>query len=201
MSTEIQSDLAIAAMAMPSGKTEVVLQFNKITGAFLAALSLVDPATLNQEFFVYAIDEMDFDTEEVVGDYPNYEIRLKQAEKPRIYEVEMDLAAQAKITKRYPVVQQVNVVSDAINSLAAAVQGLLTEVDPTLETALNELNEMRDYINEVKTDNARRKAFYRDSPEFDYVSNEDVAEQYERQLEGGLHEAYGPREITGGSVF
>lgn len=201
MSDTIQSSLSVAAMSMPSGKTRALLQFNKITGAFVAMLSYVDPDTLNNEYYTYAEAELDFENDMVVGDYPNFQIQPALASKPRFTEEDMDKMVQVKITKRYPVVKQLNIVSNVLDSITNAVQKLLPEPDENLSESMHQLNEMRAYINEVKQANALRKEFYASNPDFEFISKEQAASEYERQLEGGLHEAYGAREVTGGSVF
>ncbi|MNC35634.1 hypothetical protein D3C87_1951550 [compost metagenome] len=60
---------------------------------------------------------------------------------------------------------------------------------------------MNDYIVEVKTANNLRKEFYAGSSDYIYITLADEAAAEEAQLEGGLHEAYGAKQITGGSVF
>lgn len=199
--TTASSALITAAIAIPTGKARALLQFNKITGAFVSALSYVDPLTLNNEYFHYADQEFDFHNDAVVGEYPDYKVVDKLTLKPTIYEAQMDLMVQDKITKVYPVIKQVNVIAHAVNALAQAVVRLQPDADPELLDAMHQLNEMRDYINEIKQTNDLRKEFYATSSDFDYQTIEDLEQVFERQLEGGLHEAYGARQIKGGSVF
>jgi hypothetical protein len=195
--------ISSAVASIPTGGTKVLLQFNKVSGAFTSVLGWVDPATLNNEYFIYVEHEaFDFQNHEVRGTYPDYTIVDRvQAELP-IYESQLDLAAQQKITKLYPVINQVNNIGNAIEHLGRVVQGLLGDnPDPQLAAALTVLDEMNDYVSEVKAANTQRKAYYAGSSAHVYISLEQEAADQEAQLEGGLHEAYGAKEVTGGTVF
>ncbi len=192
-----------AVAAIPTGGTKVLLQFNKISGAHTAVLGYVDPATLNNEFYVYVVHEnFDFQEDEVRGMYPDFEV-VNRADAPlMMFESQLDLAAQQKITKRYPVINQLNNVGNAIVELGRVVQSILGDhPDLALVDALVVLDEMNDYISEVKAANKLRKEHYLESDDFVYVSRDQEYAEQEAQLEGGLHEAYGPKEITGGAVF
>lgn len=174
----------------PKGRVDALLQFNKITGELVAVLQYVDPDTLNNDYFIYKKIELDFENEEVRGDINNYEIIHKNDLPQLITEEGMDEQARDKITKIYPVVRQVNIISQAILRLSEKV-GVEQE----------ELQEMLDYINEVKHANRLRKEFYKNSPDFEFLSYEVLEDMYARQMEGGLHEEYGPRPAVGGRVF
>lgn len=179
------------AYAMPSGKTRVLLQFNKITGAPVGVLSWVEPATLNQEFFTYVEDpEFDLENDLVKGNYPDYQVVDRRTQPQKVYEAALDSVARDKITKVYPVVQQVNVLGRAILKLSEQ-----------LGVDQSELNEMLAYIAEVKRTNAIQKQSYMENPAYEYISIEAAEAATADQLEGGLHEAYGPRTATGGRVF
>jgi len=184
---------AAQAYTLPEGKSPVILQFNKITGALISVIhdNDIDIETLGHpELFTYARAEFDFENDAVVGNYPNHQIKAK-AELPRtIYESAMDAAARDKITARYPVIQQVNVLSRAIMKLSEK-----------LGVEQTELVDMIDYINEVKEANGIRKEFYQQSSDYEYISNEAQQALEADQLEGGIHELYGPQPDKGGSVF
>lgn len=192
-----------AVAAIPVGGTKVLLQFNKISGAHTAVLGWVEPATLNNEYYIYVVHEnFDFQEDEVRGNYPDYEV-VRRVDAPlMMFEAQLDLSAQQKITKRYPVINQLNNVGNAIVEIGRVVQSILGDhPDLALVDALVVLDEMNDYITEVKQANKLRKEHYAASPEFVYVSLEQEYADQEAQLEGGLHEAYGPKEVTGGTVF
>lgn len=176
--------------AVPTGKIRGLAQFNKLSKTLVGLLVWVDPATLNSEFFVYHEIEMDFETEMVVGTADDFQI-VKIEDLPEVvHEEALDMAATQRITKEYPLVQQINVFARAIQKLS--------EVAGVEQT---ELDEMLAYIDEIKRENAVRKAFFKESPDYVYKSYEDHEREYQEQLEGGLHEAYGGRVVTGGRVF
>lgn len=182
--------------------SRVLLQFNKISGALTAVLGWVDPQTLNNDYYVYVdVENFDYNEQEVVGNYPDYKIRSKAAAGAVLYERQLDLAAQQKITKAYPVINQVNNIGNAINELGRVVRGLLKKPDPALEAALEKLDEMTDYITEVKDANNERKAYYATAEGYTYITIAQEEQAMADQLEGGLHEVYGAKSITGGTVF
>lgn len=192
-----------ALVQQPDGKTKVLLQFNKVSGAFTAVLSYVDPETLNNEFYIYVEwEEFDFQNDEVRGTYPDFTVAPRIDSSLIVFESQLDMSAQQKITKRYPVINQVNNIGNAIEQLGRVVQGMLGDnPDPRLAEALAKLDEMNEYITEVKTANNLRKEYYAGNSEYVYVSLEQQSAETEAQLEGGLHEAYGAREVVGGTVF
>jgi hypothetical protein len=197
----MSDSISQALVNMPSA-SRVLLQFNKISGVLTAVLGWVDPQTLNNDYYVYAdVESFDYNTQEVVGTYPDYEIRDKAAAGAVLYERQLDLAAQQKITKAYPVINQVNNIGNAITELGRVMRGLLQEPDPALEAALDKLEEMNAYITEVKDANNERKAYYADAEGYTYVTIADEEQSMADQLEGGLHEVYGAKSISGGTVF
>lgn len=201
MTDNVQTATGGLALGLPEGKSRVLLQFNKLSGAFTTAISYVDPATLNNDHFVYVEAEYDFENDLVEGKYPDFKIIHRFEAKPKVLEREMETALRQKITKRYPVIKQVNTLSNAITAMAEVVQKQLTEPDAKLAEAVEALLEMRDYIAEVRQAHDNRIEFYKHNEDVEFISNEYLEELFEEQLEGGLHEVYGPREITGGSVF
>lgn len=179
------------AYSLPTGKNKVLLQFNKITGAHVGTLSWVEPSTLNQEYFLY-VEHDDFDMEHdvVVGNHPEFQVVDRRSRPQPIFESGLDAIARDKITKRYPVVQQVNVLGRAILKLSEH-----------LGVEQVELTDMLDYINEIKRVNALQKQSYMDNSAYEYISIEAEEAAAAERLEGGLHEAYGAKPATGGRVF
>lgn len=201
MSEVIQSAVGVAAIGMPEGKTRALLQFNKVSGAFTMMISYVDPTTLNNDYYVYEEAYVDFENDTVVGKYPNHEIKSMVDAPPQVVESILEENLREKITKRYSVVKQINIISDVVESMVTALKPLVSEDNEKLEESLDALLEMRDYINDVKLIHDNRVEYYKNSPEFEFISKETHAKLVDDQLEGGLHEVYGPRETTGGRVF
>lgn len=184
-------NLSVLNEQVANGRTLCSLFFNKLNGMFLHASSPVDINNIaNQEYVTIVDDQFDFINDIVVGNYPDYKIQHRDEATPVFYEAQADTAMSTKITKEYPVVEQVNILGRAISKLAE-VHGI----------ELPELQEMLSHISLCRDINASTKEFYRDSPDFIYISNEELAEQEAARTEGGLHELYGPRTIAGGRVF
>lgn len=184
-------DLAIAKeFYLPENRIPAILQFNTITGKFITALT-GDIATLGaKDLFTYIEAEWDFTNDTVIGNYPDYHVIDSRALPTTIYESALDAVARDKITKEYPVIQQVNILGRAIMALSEKL-GLDQE----------ELVDMLSYIDQVKQTNSVTKQAYQESQDYDYVSIEQETADYEATLEGGVHELYGARTAAGGRVF
>lgn len=168
-----------------SGTQRVLVQFNKVNGTIITHMGWIDPETLNNDYYLYEEVELDPSTETVVGSYGNLQV-VKIAEQPlTITEVGLNALAAAKITKEYTVEDQLNIMARLLQKLAET-NGVEHE----------ELAEMIDYIDEVRQANALRKESYAASADYNYISDEQAQATVEQQLEGGLHEAYGPRSVT-----
>lgn len=174
----------------PKGKIRALAQFNKISGALVSIMQYVDPERLSHEYFLYKEIEFDFENDILVGTYSDFKIIPKDQAPIVITEPSLDAMARDKITKRYPVIQQVNILGRAIMKLS---EHLGIEQD--------EMEEMLDYIAEVKHANKLRKEYYQENPNYEYKSQADLDAEEAARLEGGLHEAYGPRPTEGGRVF
>jgi len=168
-----------------------VLAFNKVSGEFIFALSNVEISDLSgADLMNYVEAEFDSNTQTIVGKYPDYEI-VNNADLPEVvYEFQLDKAMATKITKVYPIAEQVNVLSRAIKILAKE-HGI----------ELDELEEMLDYINTARDANREHKEAYANDPNYRYVTNDEIAAGDEERFAGGLHEELGPRSLDGGRVF
>ena len=171
---------------IPSNQTtEAWAMFNKITGEFISIIQKVDIETLNQDFYNYAPIEINLDTQIVKGKYDNFEIVDIQNEPLKFYETALDNAAQFKIDKSYGVYKRMEIQEKLLEKISAAL-----EIED--ETFL----EMRDYIAEVRANNKLYKESLMNDPAYEFVSLQDEALMNENQLEGGIHELIGPRELS-----
>lgn len=184
-------DLAIAnEFKLPENKIPAIIQFNSITGAYITTLT-GDIATLGaKDLFTYVEVEWDFTNDIVIGNYPDFHVVDSRLLPTKIYESALDSVARDKITKEYPVIQQVNILGRAILKVSEAL-GIDQE----------ELTELFSYVDQVKQTNSVTKAAYQDSPDYDYISLEQEAADYDATLEGGVHELYGARPSAGGRLF
>lgn len=174
-----------------TNRVKCQLFFNKVNGKFLHAATFVPLDQIGGQEYVNIV-EADFDmiNDKVVGLYPDFKVQDRSEGPEEYYEAYADTAMATKITKRYPVVEQVNVLGRALMILAKH-HG----------EELEELQEMLEYIKLCKDTNRTTKEFYRDSPDYIYVSNDEAAEEHASRFEGGIHEFLGPRELSGGRVF
>lgn len=183
------------------GRNPAVALFNKQNGLFISVSSYLpsDMDKIDKNLYFAREVEFDFVNDMIEGDITinadgsttdDFKVIDKSEAKPVVYETQLNSRAEYKITQRYPVIEQVNILSRAIRTIAEKTG-----------TELPELDELTDYIKLCLETNKTQKEFYRDSPDVVYVSEEEHAETESARFEGGLHEIVGPRDITGGSVF
>jgi hypothetical protein len=176
-------ELTNAITATPTTASPAWAQFNKITGAFTGVYQKVPLETLNQEYFDYVEVEINTTTQHIVGTRDNFDIVDRAEEAQMIHEVAMNNQAQGKIDKQYPIYKRL----ETIDRVLAALCEKLDVVD-------EEFVEMRDYISEVQHTNELIKEAIASDPAYNYVSIKQQLENMDAQIEGGLHEYFGPRE-------
>lgn len=179
----IYNESELLTKVIPNEKTEAWVQFNKISGAFVGVVQKVPLEELNQEFYDYVEVEIDLKNETIQGNKDDFKV-IVIAEQPQpISERALDNRAYAKIDKVYPIYKRLDILEAAVAQLCVA-HG--TPNEP--------LEEMRDYISEVKRVNAIIKDDLAADPDFAYISRAEEQEKFDAEIEGGLHEFYGPRE-------
>lgn len=178
-------------MQAPTGAMKVLAQFNRLTGELITVMQYVDPNTLNQEPFVYrVIEDFNFEEDEVVGTADDFKVVKTEDMPSLVSEEDLNERAREKITKRYPLAHQLSIVGDALHKLAVEAG-----VD------LPDLEEMVGYVKEVRRENQVRKAFYRESKDYEYVTVEEASRREARRLEGGqIDPEYDPTRV-GTRVF
>lgn len=187
----MQLDADVSAALAVTGRQRAILAFNRANGKWLNAMNYSDPTKLGgQDYVIFVEAEFDLFGDKVIGDYPDYQIVAKTEALQEITEAQLDNLMSAKITNRYPLAEQVNVLARSIKLL-----GEKAGVD------LAELTELLSYIDLCKQSNKNAKEFYSESPDYIYRTNEQVAEDNAARYEGGLHEALGARVISGGRAF
>lgn len=178
--------------------------FNKLNGVFYGIAYLPieqsahDPALYEARSVMFNSMEDFIDGQLIVnkdGSYTDaFEVVKLADRKEQIYERQLNMMAEQKITKRYPLIDQVNL-------LVKAIQRLAQEHDFNDLPEFQALSEMTSYIGQVLETNAAKKEFYRENPDVDYYSDERVEAEESARYEGGIHEAIGPRAVTGGRIF
>lgn len=182
----------------------VTLIFNALNGAFLSATSVpYSDVDVTDPLCIYVVDEMNLIEDKVVGGLKiehnedgtytweaDYKIMPQDDGTITIYESQMDMFVAESITKRYKITDQINILAKSIKILAD-VAGINIE----------ELEEYLDFVEEVKDTNRKHIEQLKEQEGYEFISNEELAEQQRLTYEGGIHERIGGREIMGGRVF
>ena len=168
-----------------TNKIEVLIQFNAVSGAYITIHPIKNEIYLDKNYFKYKKDFIDPKNEKVVGNYDNYQI-LKISDIPMdIPETGLNIMARSKIFKEYDLAQQMSVVLKTIEKILEQTN-IISE----------EFIEMKSYIDEVLRVNQLRKESFVADEAFNYISKQDQYEMDNAILDGGLHEAIGPRQLS-----
>jgi hypothetical protein len=169
-----------------SNNHEKILVFNKASGAFMSEM-VSNPVNKPDQSTHYIYRVVNFDSETHTwdgGDYDTGNIIPKDDLMVKILEEDVDIQAGMVITQSYPYFSQLNIIASAVQKLAEA-SGLECE-------EVEELNNMLTFIEARKEVNARFKEAYKEDDSFKFMTRRDVWDETARQLDGGLHEEYGP---------
>ncbi len=180
--------------------------FNKINGELISVTSVpLDKSQHNKDYYIARSVMYNFgeNGDKIEGNIlispngvvtDNFKVLAADEQSQTVYESQLNTMAAEKITSKYPLTKQLNLLVSCVNSLAADRD--LAKTDEFLA-----LNEMVDYINYCVKVNQTKKEHYANDPTVNYISDEDAAEAMSRRMEGGIHEELGPRTITGGRVW
>lgn len=186
------------------GRVTATALFNRLNGLFITVLAMsIEDSQYDKTLYEGREVEFDFNRDVLVGGLTvnddgtftdNFEVVAADSQQEVIYERMLNLQAEQKITKQYPIVDQVNI-------LTKAIQRLGKELDLNDTDEFKALSEMTSYVAQVIQANKARKVFYSENPDVKYVTDEEYAAQQAARLDGGIHEAIGARGITGGRIF
>lgn len=170
-------------------KKKVFLQFNKTSGVFVTTISgILSDSILNKEYYDYVEVEMDVNKQEVIGTRDSFKIEDKSKLPVKVYESHLNDLCHEKITKEYPYVKQIDVMRSVLEQIITTTKISSPEV--------SEFDEMNSYIDEIKRRNKVLKESYKNSKGHQYISVKQQSEDFEKKLEGGIHEAIGARPIN-----
>lgn len=196
--------MSLTIVTPQSEKMTATALFNKLTGVYFSVSSLpIENSQHNADLFEARSVLFDFTKDTIKGGLivnPDgtyidaFEVIDEATETNKITERNLNMQAEQKITKKYPLVTQLNLLTKAVNLLGSK-HDLLAE--PEFEA----LNEMVSYINQCIQTNQSKKEFYATHPDVDYYSDERVTKEQNQRMEGGVHEWLGARPVMGGSVF
>lgn len=168
-----------------TGVVKYIAQFNKFNGQYMTMHHWHENWALEQTYSKYIEVEFDPSLYGHVGNYDDFRIVPIDEVPVPVLEEQLDTLASDKILRDYSYGKQLNILGASILTLAEHVG-----------CPLPELEEMVSAIAETLRKNDLRKESHAANPESNYVSKEDAAATLSRQLEGGLHEALGPRKIS-----
>ena len=178
-------DITASQTAFPEGPQEMWAQFNKISGAYTGLFQKVDLEILDQTYYDYVAVEIDSEKQRIVGTKNNFTISTLAEEPILVTERALNNAAAYKIEEEYTIYRQLTILGEALEKCMNK-----------LAVSDDKFYEMRSYIDEVKRVNDLLKADYAADPAYNYMSLSDEQEAINAQLEGGLHEAIGPRTLS-----
>ena len=196
--------MTIRTANIESVKIDSTALFNKLNGIYFGISSIpITDKHHDENLFLARSVQFDFSRDIIVGNIivnadgtytDNFKVIDKDDQKQQVYERNLNRQAEQKITKEYPLVDQLNLLVKAVTLLGGKHDLLETE-------EFTALTEMVSYINQCIQTNQAKKEFYSTSPDVEYFSDERVSEETSARMEGGIHEVVGARPVTGGSVF
>lgn len=192
---------------IPNPRMKATALFNKLNGEFVTVVSLTLADSQHNEDY-YIAREVDYlfgpEGDKIVGNLvinpttgtvtDNFKVVPYAEQTTVITEAQMNAMAAEKITGKYPITSQINLIAKAVMRLGNEAGLMKTD-------EFDALNEMLEYIEYCLQVNQTKKEHYRNDPDVVYESNAETAARLSRRMEGGVHEELGPRSITGGSVF
>ena len=162
---------------MDMNRQPALAQFNKLNKKFTTVLGMVDDVSLlNHDLYLYREIEIDFDNENVRGNYDTYEI-YDINEKPLMTEDGLNTLARNRIIDKYPLEIQLSILG-----------GVLEKVADANAIACEDLKEMNDFISEVRRANGIRKEYFKANPQVEYKSTEDIDAEIAEKYEGAIQE-------------
>lgn len=184
-----------------SARVPATILFNKHNGELLFVVkgSREEYGEVDEESFIARWADYDFMRDKVIGELlidedgnvtDNWSVVDQDDAPAMVLEKNLNRMAEQKITKKYPIAEQISIVARVVAKIADKV-GVEAE----------DLEEMLSYMQLCFETNAAQKEFYRGNPDVEYISDEEAAERNTRKLAGGIHEKLGARPVTDGRVF
>lgn len=194
------------SVTVSSARVPATALFNKLNGTFVSVAGIpLENFDYDKNYFIARAVEYDFteDGDVIEGSIiidakgnatDDFKVIPRTQQTPATYESTLNELAEEKITKRYPLANQVTLLSKAVVKLGEAAGLADTE-------EFKNLSEMMDYISLCIKTNQTKKEFYKNDPNTVYYSDSEAAELDSKRFEGGIHELLGPRSIKGGRIF
>jgi hypothetical protein len=153
-----------------------ILLFNRSNGAYISTLTNIDVSKLNSKYYKWKIVNFDSKTHTWdEGDYDNGKIIKLDDVKPLISESVVNTAVKESITSEYNSYKQNNIMMNMIKKII--------EVD--------EFVKMHSYITSKREQNVKYKEAYKNSEDFNYLSNDDLFEKNVQMVRGDIANDFG----------
>ena len=167
-------------------KMRKFIAFNKLSKAYCGMLDADDNDTLPvSDYYLYREAEVG-DNDIWHGNYDMGKVVPADSVPFVVLEESLDQQAMDKIRNSFDYYAQ-------INALIAVLDGLI--YGDISEQALADYEQIKAVIKETRVINKRRKQSYKDSDNHEFVSKAQQDAILADQLEGGLHEIIGPRQV------
>ena len=140
---------------------------------------------INDKYFKFREIEIDETKQKFVGDYDTGQVVDIDSAPVDVTESQLNGACGAAIENVYPAHKQLNAIAGVIKLLITEHKLQGDEVD--------QFNKVFDFIAGRRTMNEKFKNAYMNGPDWNYISTEQEMENFNKVVEGGIHEEIGPR--------
>tara|TARA_Y100001937_G_C7097404_1_gene320779 strand:- start:590 stop:1180 length:591 start_codon:yes stop_codon:yes gene_type:complete len=166
------------------------LIFNKLTGVLVAKMMGDNLSLVNTKYCKGKVISYNPDTHEYIGNYDSGSVQSK-ATRPRVAsEISLDDTAGLHIRKKYNYHHQLNHIIDMMK--------LLLDASSLTDEQKANFNAMKEYIDEIRDLNNKYKDSYANDPNWDYKTREDVLDEIDDKLAGGMaEEVHSEADVTG----
>jgi len=166
------------------------LIFNKLTGVLVAKMMGNNLSLVNTKYCKGKVISYNPDTHEYIGNYDSGSVQSK-ATRPRVAsEMSLDDTAGLHIRKKYNYHHQLNHIIDMMK--------LLLDASSLTDEQKANFNSMKEYIDEIRDLNNKYKDSYANDPNWDYKTREDVLDEIDDKLAGGMaEEVHSEADVTG----
>lgn len=191
---------------VPSVRVDAIALFNRLNGEYVTVRSgKLEDSDFNSDYYIGRDVQFNFTAEgdQIEGNIiinddgsetDNFKVVPYGEWTTSVHEAQLNTMAAAKITDKYPLSTQINILSKVLISL-----GKTAGLEGTEE--YDALTEMSDYIEQCLKTNQTKKEFYENDPYTNYVSKQAALDNESRRYEGGLYEELGANVSGGGRVF
>lgn len=162
--------------------------FNKISGILVGMVNMECKDQINDKYFKFKEIEIDETTQKFVGDYDTGEVVNIDDAPVEVTESQLNHACATAIENVFPLYKQLNALTGVMKTIISKHNLQGEEVD--------EFNKVVNFITGRRNLNKKFKNAYKEGPDWNYISTEDEAENFNKVVEGGIHEEIGPRSTA-----